>query len=286
LEAPEDQVKVYEHRVSPGLLQAVGITLLQGRGFTWQDNADTPLVAILSRSAAEAGWPGQSVVGKRFWTGPPQDAWAEVVGVAKDVYQRGRLEVDHDFRRDAYFPLFQMRARKASVLLQMDRGVEPASLHMEEILQSIDPGVPVYDVRTLAERRREEEAGPRLNTALLIVFAASALVLAVIGIYSILAYAVRQQSYEIGIRMALGADRADILRHFVGRGMALLAIGLAAGLACAFSLSKTISGILFNVSPFDPMVFVSVTALIFLFSIPAILGPARRATKKSSSSLL
>jgi putative ABC transport system permease protein len=207
LQAPEDQVRVYEHRISPGLLQRLGFTVLKGRAISDQDDARHPLVSVVSRSAAEALWPSADPIGKRFWVGPPQNVWAEVVGVVGDVDQRGRLFPDHDFRRDVYFPLFQMRSRTASLLLPMRRDGAGTRRALEQVMQSIAPDVPLYDLKTLQERRHDEEAGTRLNTLLLIFFASSALVLAVIGIYSILVYTVRQQSFEIGIRMALGADR-------------------------------------------------------------------------------
>ncbi|HWM92618.1 MAG TPA: ABC transporter permease [Thermoanaerobaculia bacterium] len=285
LEAPEDKIKVYEHRVSPNLLQEMGITLLKGRDFTEHDDAKHPLVAILSRSAAEAIWPSQDPLGKRFWTGPPHDVWAEVVGVVADVDQRGRLLPDHEFRRDVYFPLFQMRSRTTSILLHTRQENSQAGVQLNEMMQAIAPDIPVYDIRTLQERRRDEEAAVRLNTFLLIFFASSALVLAVIGIYSILAYIVRQQGFEIGIRMAIGADRSDILRHFIWKGTALLAIGLLAGLAFAFILANTMSSMLFNVSPYDPLVFIAVPCIIALFSLPAILRPAAKATRADPSSL-
>jgi len=285
LEAPENQLKVYEHRISPHLLKALGIRLLAGRDLGEQDDARHPLVAVLSRSAAEAIWPSRDPLGKRFWVGSPQNVWAEVVGVVADVDQRGRIYADHDFRHDVYFPLLQMRARTSAVLLLTRQDSQRARRQLSKITQPIDPDIPVYDIKSLWERRHDEEAGVRLNTFLLIFFATSALVLAVVGIYSILVYTVRQQSFEIGIRMALGADRPDILRHFVGKGVALLALGLLAGLACALGLAKTMSSLLFTVSPYDPLVFIVVPCVIALFSLPAILRPAAKATRADPSSL-
>jgi predicted permease len=285
LDAPADKIRVYEHRISPALLRKLGFVMLKGRDFTEQDDARHPLVTILSRSAAEAIWPSQDPIGKRFWLGAPQSAWAEVVGVVGDVDQRSRLLPDHDFRHDVYFPLFQMRPRTASILLLTRLDDAQTRFQLSQFLQSIDPDIPVYDIKTLQERRHDEEAGVRLNTFLLLFFAASALMLAIIGIYSILVYTVRQQSFEIGIRMALGADRAEILRHFAWQGATLLAIGLLAGLACALGLAKTMSSLLFNVSPYDPLVFVAVPCIIALFSLPAILKPASRATRTDPSSL-
>lgn len=284
LEAPEDKVKVYEHRLSPNLLQRAGIALLQGRDFTAQDDAKHPVVAILSRSTAETVWPSQNPLGKRFWVGAPNNVWAEVVGVVADVEQRGRILPDNDFRRDVYFPLFQMRSRTSTVLLYTRRDGKQAE-QLGEVMRSIAPEIPIYDVKTLRERRREEEAGMRLNTFLLIFFAASALVLAVVGIYSVLVYTIRQQRFEIGVRMALGADRRTILRHFVWKGGALLVLGLVMGLVFSLGLAKTLSSILFDVSPYDPLVFITVPLVIALCSLPAIFRPAARATRTDPSSL-
>lgn len=285
IEEAAERIKVYHHRVSPDFLQRTGITLLQGRDFNERDDARHPLVAILSRSAAEALWPGQNPIGKRFWVGEPQKVWAEVVGVVADVDQRGRLLVDHDFRRDIYFPLYQMRSRTASVLLHTRGENRETAEQLSRLLQRIAPDIPIYDIKTLRERRREEESGARLNACLLLFFASSALVLAVIGIYSILIYTVRQQSFEIGVRMALGADSSRILRHFIAKGLALLAVGLIVGLAVALGLAKTMSSILFNVDPYDPLVLTIVPCIIVLFSVPAILWPAYTATREDPSSL-
>jgi predicted permease len=285
IEAPEEKIRIYEHRVSPHLLRNSGIALLAGREFTQQDDARHPRVAIVSRSTAEALWPSQDPLGKRFWLGPPHNVWVEVVGVASDANHRGRLLPDHDFWRDVYFPLYQMRSRTASILLHVRQDGREVRKQVSQILQSIAPDIPVYDIQTLQERRRDEEAGVRFNAFLLIFFAASALVLAVIGLYSILAYAVRQQSFETGIRMALGANQSDILRHFVWRGLALLGVGLIAGVVCALGLAKTMTSILFNVNPHDPLVFLIVPVIIAFFSLPAILRPAYRAARADPTSL-
>ncbi len=285
LEAQADKIKVYEHRISPGLLRRLGFSMLKGRDFTGQDDLKHPLAAILSRSAAEGIWPHQEAIGKRLWVGAPQNAWAEVVGVTGDVDQRGRLFPDHDFKRDVYFPIYQMRSRTASILLLTRHEDALARTQLSRVLESADPNIPVFDIKTLKERRHDEESGTRLNTILLIFFAASALLLAIIGIYSILVYTVRQQSFEIGIRMALGADRQVILRHFVWKGAALLAIGLATGLAVALGLAKTMSSLLFKVSPYDPLVFLAVPLVIAIFSLPAIFRPASKATRADPSAL-
>jgi ABC-type antimicrobial peptide transport system permease subunit len=179
-----------------------------------------------------------------------------------------------------------MRSRTATILLHLRRDGGQAGVQLAGLMKTIAPDIPVYDVKTLQQWREEEEAGMRLNALLLIFFASSALVLAVIGIYSILVYTVRQQTFEIGIRMALGADRSDILRQFVRKGVVLLGMGLIAGLTFALGLAKTMTSILFNVDPYDPLVFIAVPCIIALFSLPAILRPAYRATKADPSSLL
>lgn len=285
LDAPEDKVKVYDQRSSPNFLRKTGIKLLQGRDFDEHDDASHPVVAILSRSTAEAIWPSQNPIGKRFFSGASQNVWAEVVGVVADVDQRGRLMFDHDFHRDVYFPLLQMRARTASILVHTRGDGDQTRAALSNVMQTIAPDIPVYEVKTLQELRHKEEAGMRLNAFLLIFFASSALLLSVIGIYSILVYTVRQQSFEIGIRMAIGAEPSNILRQFAGKGAVLLVIGLVAGLAFALGLAKTMGSILFDVNPYDPVVFLIVPCIIGLFSLPAILRPAYRATKADPSAL-
>jgi len=285
LEAPEDKVRVYEHRMSPHLLGKLRFTFLAGRDFTEEDQVGRPRVAILSHSLAEAMWPSQSPLGKRFWVGAPHNVWFEVVGVVADVDQRGRLMAEFSFRHDVYFPLFQMRARTTSILLTFRGDGGKAREQLSDVLRTIAPNIPIYDVQTLQERRRDEEAGGRLNALLLIFFASSALGLAIIGIYSVLVYSVRRQSFEIGVRMALGAHPSDLLRLLTWRGMALLGLGLLAGLACAFGLAKGLSSLLFDVNPHDPLVFLVVPGIIALVSLPAILGPAYKATRGEPSSL-
>jgi putative ABC transport system permease protein len=286
LEAPEDKLRFYEHRISPALLGKLGVPLLKGREFTAQDDAGHPRVAVLSRSMAETMWPSQNPLGKRFWLGAPHKVWVEVVGVAADVDQHGRLLPDYDFRRDIYFPLFQMRSRTASLLLATRREGGGIRQPLSRLLRTVAPDIPLYDVRTLRERRQDDEVGLRLNASLLIFFASSALALAVLGIYSILLYVARRQSHEIGIRLTLGAHPSAIRRRFVGRGLALLGLGLVAGLACAFGLAKGMSSILFKVNPRDPLVFAVVPCIIALVSLPAILRPAYWAAKADPSSLL
>jgi putative ABC transport system permease protein len=285
LDAQEEKIKVYEHRTSPGLLQALGFTLLRGRDFTAVDDARAARIGILSRSAAETAWPSQDPIGRRFWIGPPQNRWIRVVGVVADVDQHGRLQPDHDFKRDIYLPLLQVRSRTASILVRTRQ--EQAATHraLAQIMQAIDPDIPVFAVKTLAQLRREEEAGVRLNTFLLIFFAAAALALAIVGIYSVLLYTVRQQSFEIGIRMALGADPPHVLRHYLRQGLTLLALGVAAGLACALGLARAMASILFDVNPYDPVVFLAGAGLIALFTLPAILHPACKATRTDPSTL-
>jgi putative ABC transport system permease protein len=283
--AQEDKIRVYEHRTSPAMLKGMGFTLLRGRDLTEQDDTRSPRVAVVSRSTADTAWPSQDPIGKRFWLGAPHNVWVQVVGVVADVGQHGRILTDHDFKRDVYFPLYQMRSRTASILLRTRRDVEATRRGLADLMKTIDPGIPVFNIKTFQQLRGEEEASLRLNAMLLIFFAASALALAVIGIYSILVYTVRQQSFEIGIRMALGADQPNILRLFVRKGLLMLGLGVFAGLLCALGLARTIASILFKVSPYDPLVFLTGATLIILFALPAILRPAYKATRTNPSTL-
>ncbi|MCP4654997.1 MAG: ABC transporter permease, partial [bacterium] len=240
LDNPEHMVRACEHRISPGILTSMGITLLRGRDFTEQDDVNHPTVGIVSQSLAEAVWPEGDPLGKRFWTGPPQNLWVEVVGVARDVRQRGRLFVGHDFTRDVYFPILQIRARNSAIIMRTSGDPMRLKPAAARLMDAIDPDVPIFNILTFEERMREEEAwgGAHLNSALLGIFAAAALFLAITGLYTVLSYAVHQRHHEIGVRLSIGASKAEIFRQFMREGMFLLLIGLVAGIVAALVLSK------------------------------------------------
>jgi putative ABC transport system permease protein len=259
------------HLITPDYFRTLGIAL-RGRTFTSRD-LDQPSI-IINDTMARTFWPGEEAIGKRFILGPStvNPDWATVIGIAADVKQSG---LDTDRTNDFYFldygPRFLILKTASNPLL--------LSTAVRREIQALDPSAPVSEFRTM-EQVLEASTGPRRFSALLLsIFAAVALMLAVIGIYGVLSWSVAQRSQEIGIRMAVGADAPGILKLILARGLKLSAIGLAIGLAATFALTRFLSSQLFEISSHDPLVLTSVSALMLAVTTIACYLPAKRATK-------
>jgi putative ABC transport system permease protein len=267
--------------VSPHYFQTMGIQLLQGRGFVEQDKADAPAVAIVSEAMARRFWPGQDPLGKRITPGPATstspDDWITVVGVAKDVRQ---FELVADPKPQMYMSYVQA-GFFAPRHLVVSTSVEPLGLAaaVRKTVWEIDKDQPVSNIRTMDEVLSESIARQRFSMLLLGIFAAVALVLAAVGIYGVMSYSVAQRTREIGIRMALGAQRSDVLKLTVGGGLKLVLIGVAIGLTVAFLLTRVMSSLLFGVSATDPTTFIIISLVLIGVALLASYIPARRATK-------
>ncbi|MBV9924266.1 MAG: ABC transporter permease [Acidobacteria bacterium] len=276
------------HRqVSPDYFRALGVTLREGRGLEEHDDEGAPPVAVVNVTAARAFWPGETAVGKRFKVGPPDSPqpWLTVVGVVEDVRQ---MASDEPVKAEMYVPIGQAGVYwKSGNLFFVPRdlvvrtSVEPKSLApaVREVVREIDPYQPVSAVRTLEEVLMLDTGQRRVGVILLAAFAGLALLLAALGIYGVLAFFVVQHTPEIGVRMALGARPADMLRMVVGRGMRLALAGVGLGLAAAFALTRLIESQLFGVSATDPLTFAGLALLLAAVALLACLVPARRATK-------
>jgi putative ABC transport system permease protein len=270
-------------RVSPGYFRTMGVTLVRGRDFTQQDREEQPLVCIVDETMAATYWPSQDPLGKRlkFDSGPQnQNPWLTVVGVVRHVKNYG---VDEDSRVETYVPYLQNPQSFAVVVLKTQGDPGAVTAAVRSAAQSVDPGVPVFQVRPLEEIVSDGRAEKRLSAQLLGGFAALALLLSAIGIYGVMSYSVTQQTLEIGIRVALGAQRRDILNMIVGQGMKLAAVGVALGLALALSLSlgltRALGTILFRVSHTDPPTYAAVPVVLVLVALVACWLPARRALR-------
>jgi len=281
---PEPGVKwTANHRqVSSGYFQAIGMALKQGRLFTDQDNEHAMPVAIINETMAQQYWPGENPLGKRFkMGGPNSDAtWMTIVGIVADVRQ---MSTDAPTRPEMYMPYSQIPYYSlfAPRDLVIRTTLAPTSLvpAVRQAIHEVDPNEPVSDIRTLAEVLQQETAQRRVGMILLAVFAGLALLLASLGIYGVLSYFVVQHIPEIGVRMALGAQRKDVLKLIIGKGMKLVLAGIAIGLAGSFALTRLIKSLLFGISAFDPLTFVAVAALLMLVALLACYLPARRATR-------
>lgn len=273
--SPNEELSPDYNVISPDYFATLGIPLLKGRRFEDSDAAGGQPVVIINRTMARHYWPGQDAVGKRLKIGGDQN-WREVVGVAGDVKQHALSEPS---RPMMYVPYAQDPWPSLTVAVRT--AVDPAALTSlaKHEIQAVDKSEPVYDVRTLEEVVSASVAPRRFNTLLLGLFAAFALILAGVGTYGVVSYTVARRTHEIGLRMALGAGRRDVLRLVVGRGMLLAAGGLAAGLVAALGLTRFLSSLLYGVRPADPATLVAGLCFLAGVALAASYVPARRAAK-------
>ncbi len=271
------------HRqVSADYLKAIGIPIVQGRGFAESDDERSLPVAIINQTMARVYWPGESALGKRFKLGDPGDnevPWVTIVGIAGDVRQMG---VDEPVKPEMYFPYQQgIEPFYTPRDLVVRTSVEPLSVvaTATNAIHQIDPDQPVSNIRTMKDVVGEETASQEMGMTLLTIFAGLALLLATLGIYSVLAYFVVQHTQEIGVRMALGAQRRDILSLVMKRGMSLALLGVGIGLAGSFALTRLMSGLVFGMNVADPLTYGAIAFLLVAVSLVACLVPAQRATR-------
>jgi putative ABC transport system permease protein len=279
--APGTQAFIATKAVIGGdYFRAIGIPLLRGRYFDRQDSESAPHVVIVSQSLARHFWPLEEAIGKRLKPGFSNDAWCTVVGVVGDTKQYSLGETPSP---SMYLPYAQAPDPflMQDITLVVRTGADPLSLvtAARRAVRTVDPDLPVFDVASMEQLVYRSVSAPRFNTALLGVFAALALVLAAVGIYGVMSYAVAQRTHEIGVRVALGARAGDILRQVVRQGMLPAVVGIAIGTAGAWAVTRFLSSLLFGVRPTDPMTFILVPLLLAAVAVVACLLPARRATK-------
>lgn len=279
-EPPADQIPIVISRVvSDSYFRTMGIALSKGREFSTQDRPDTRASIIVSESTARTFWPDEDPIGKRLKLGGyNSDApWLSVVGVVKDVRQ---FELDIDPKPQVYFAYTQMPdfAPRDLVVRTSSDPLQLADAVRNEVW-AVDKDQPVSNVSTMEAILAFSVARERFNMLLLAIFAAVALALAAVGIYGVMSYSVTQRTHEIGVRMALGANRSDVLRLVVGQGLKLVSIGVAIGLASAFALTRVMESLLFGVSATDPITFAAISVVLVAVAMIASYIPARRATK-------
>ena len=272
------------HRqISPNYFQTLGIPLRRGRFFDEHDGPQSMPVAIINETTARQFWPDEDALGKRFKLGPPDssDPWWTIVGIVGDVKQMG-LEVP--VKAEMYFPYQQMATGFfffAPQSLAIRTAGDPASLAaaVRREVWGVDPNQPVSDITTMEDILESEVAQRRSGMALLAAFATLALLLASLGIYGVLSYAVTLRTPEIGVRLALGAQPGDVWRMVVREGLGLAFLGVGLGLTVSFALTRFLASLLFNVSATDVRTFASVSLLLTSVAFVATYLPARRAAK-------
>jgi putative ABC transport system permease protein len=265
--------------VSPDYFRTLGIQQLAGRAFTDADDAGAPQVVIINETLARQYFPQQDPVGKRLQTGDysPNGPWLTIVGVVADVKYSGL----NDPPQPALYTSFQQNLWWRSMFLAVKAGGDPLGLvnAVRNEVWALDRGLPVSQIKTMDQLMSDAVAEPRAYTLLLGALGMVALLLAAVGIYGVMSYAVTQRTHEIGVRMALGAQSGAVLRLVVGAGMKLALLGMAIGLLAAFALTRLMSKLLFDVSATDPVTFAQIALLLMGVAFLSCYLPARRATK-------
>jgi len=262
--------------VSLDYFRVMGIPLLKGREFSGVDHARAPLVAVINETMAKRYWPNADPIGQRIKETSNEGAWREIVGIVGSVRHRARGE---EPRPEMFVPWSQSPA--ATLNLAVRTQAEPASFGaaLRRAVTAADAELPVFELRTMEGRLYDSVAQPRFRTTLLGIFAALALVMAVVGLYAVLANAVAQRQREIGVRMALSAQRRDVLNVVVGQGMRLTLLGIGIGLVAALALSRVLQTLLFEVKPTDPITFAAIPLILVFAALLACWVPARRAAR-------
>jgi len=288
---PPGQEVIVIFRVSrPGYFQTMGIPLRAGRDFTERDTPDAPGVAIINETLARRHWPSEDPIGKRVTLDGPRDnsrppQWLTVVGVVKDVKQNSWTDAPSN---EIYIPFQHSRSffrgtagHYTSMTLVIRTSVEPQSLAAaaQETVRSLDRNLPVSGVATMDQVIADTLWQPRFNLRLIGIFAALAMTLAAIGLYGVMSYSVAQRAREVGLRMALGAQRGDVMKLVVGQGMKLAFAGVALGLLASAALTRLMEKLLFEVSATDFSTFALIAVLLTIVALLACWIPARRATK-------
>jgi len=282
--------------VTPDYFRAMNIPLLRGRYFDNRDNrahlagvdlskyneVEKEMMGlnsiIIDEEFARRYWPNEEAVGKRIKMGPEEKPLLiTVVGVV------GRVKMDglsQDSKRvQGYFPFLQIPNGGMTVIIKGASDPNQLITAVRQQIKTIDPDQPIYSIRTMDEIRAESVSSERLNLTLLSIFAGIALVLAIVGIYGVMSYAVTQRTHEIGIRMAIGAQSRDVFQMILGQGMLLALIGIGLGLVGAFALTRLMATMLFGVEPTDPTTFAVIAFLLTAVALLACYIPGRRATK-------
>ena len=274
---PGQDLETDVRMVEPDYFKTMAIPLLEGRAFTKREAQNATGAVIVTQTMARLHWPNESAVGKRIVINmKDENTPSEIVGVVADVHGVG---LDVEPREMSYWPYAELPSRQMSVVIRTDG--EPLTFvpSVRRIVRDLDADLPIADVRTMEQLIATSIARARFSSVLLSLFAVVAALIACVGLYGVMSHLVAQRGREIGIRMALGAAQSDVLRMILSRGMAIVSIGIAAGLGLALALTRTLATFLYGTSPTDPLAFGSIAALLAAVAFVACYGPARRAAR-------
>jgi putative ABC transport system permease protein len=272
---PSDLPSTNYYSVTPDYFRAMGIRLIRGRLFNEHDDSRGPRVAIINETLARQFFPNEDPIGKRILVTNGPDVWREIVGIVADIKQYG---VDQETTSQTYEPYAQSPFRSLAVVLRTEGSSTLAGM-LRPAVYAIDKDQPVGTIQPLEEILGSTLAQQRFGMVLLVVFSGIALVIAAVGIYGVMAYSVVQRTGEFGIRMALGAQRSDVLRLVLSSGGKLVGLGLLIGLGATILTSRVMASMLFQTSTGDPLTFGLTILLLGAVALAACLLPARRATR-------
>jgi putative ABC transport system permease protein len=264
-------------RVStPEYFDAIGTALRRGRLYNAQDDANATRVMLVSEAFAKKFFPGEEPIGQRINFGGDEKQAPEIIGVVADVKNN---DVDEAPDPTVYQPYSQNARLTMNLVIRGSQDPTRIASAIRNEVQVLDPNLPVSNIKTVGEMFAERISPKRLMTYILAVFGLIALLLASVGIYGVMSYAVTQRTQEIGVRMALGAQAHDVLKLVIKNGMTMAFVGVAIGLAGAYALTRLLANLLFKVTPTDLVTFAGVTIALIVVALFACYVPARRATK-------
>lgn len=268
-------------RVSPTFFDLIGAEIVAGRGIEETDILESQRVVVLDERFVEMNWPGEDALGKQVRLGRSgsENPWHTVVGVIRTIDMLEPLQFAADRPENMFAPLGQNPVAGLSVMLKTNGDPLTAAMPVRDIITRIDSDIPVSQVATFEQRIKDASVDDRIIGGMFMIFGVVALLLASIGLYAVMAFAVGRRTAEMGIRMALGADSASIVRLILKQGVWPLGVGIVLGLGMAVVLGQALSSFLFNVSAMDPITFVGIPLLLIAISIAALLIPANRAAR-------
>jgi len=274
--APKEVPMTYVNAIGPGYFATIGSQLIRGREFTRRDREGAPNVAVVNEQMAKKFWPGRDPLGQRFKAAAAGNKEVEVVGVVRDSIYR---ELREPKQTILYVPLLQGNFRAATLHMRIAGDSGPVFTELKSRARAIDREVPLYGMRTLETQIAGTLSPERMLASVSTILGALAIILAMVGLYSILANAVAQRTREIGIRMALGAEQRQVIGMVLRDTLRMVAIGIAVGIPVSLAASRWIVSFLYGIRPQDPLTYVTIVALLALAGIAAAYAPSRRASK-------
>jgi putative ABC transport system permease protein len=276
---PDQDILSYAHFVGAGFFRTMGTPLLQGREFDARDDSSSPSVCVVNESFARKLWPDQNAIGKRLMMGRyrPEKSWMTVVGVAQDI--EPKIRRDSAELHQVYMPIEHGGMWSRGLVVRTASNPLGVIGPLRAAVKELSPDIPIFSVATMDALLAGARSETQFMVFLMGAFALIAVILAAVGIYGVVSYTVSQLTHEVGIRVALGARRSDILGLIMGRALGLIITGLGLGLLLAFAATRLLTTLLYEVSPLDGGVYIVIPTVLALVVALASYLPARRATK-------